>query len=101
MPPGRRKGPLAMPFYPGPFSRRSALQRFGTVTAAAILSDAVVPSAGARGSGAKPLPRVSPETAGVSPEAVLAFLDAVEKNVGGLHSFMLLRRGSVAAEGWW
>ena len=63
-----------MSFETGPFSRRAALQRFGAVTAAAILTDAVGPSAGAQGSGAKPLPRVSPESAGVSPEAVLAFL---------------------------
>jgi CubicO group peptidase (beta-lactamase class C family) len=33
--------------------------------------------------------------------AVLAFVDAVEQKVGGLHSFMLLRNGQVAAEAWW
>jgi CubicO group peptidase (beta-lactamase class C family) len=47
------------------------------------------------------LPRSSPEAVGVSPEGVLAFIDAVEQKVGGLHSFMLLRHGKVAAEGWW
>jgi len=52
-------------------------------------------------SSSSPLPRVSPEAAGVSPAAVLAFLDALEDSVGGVHSFMLLRHGAVAAEGWW
>ncbi len=47
------------------------------------------------------LARISPEAAGIAPEAVLAFIDAVEQRLGGLHSFMLLRHGSVAAEGWW
>ncbi|HEX2999328.1 MAG TPA: serine hydrolase, partial [Armatimonadota bacterium] len=47
------------------------------------------------------LPRISPEAAGIAPEAILAFIDAVEQRVGGLHGFMLLRHGSVAAEGWW
>jgi CubicO group peptidase (beta-lactamase class C family) len=47
------------------------------------------------------LDRVPPESVGISPGAVLAFIDAVEQKVGGLHSFMLLRRGKVAAEGWW
>lgn len=47
------------------------------------------------------LPRVSPEEASIAPDAVLAFLDAVEQRVGGLHSLMLLRHGAVAAEGWW
>jgi CubicO group peptidase (beta-lactamase class C family) len=37
----------------------------------------------------------------VDPAAVLAFVNGVEQKVGGLHSFMLLRHGQVAAEGWW
>ncbi|HTE18189.1 MAG TPA: serine hydrolase, partial [Armatimonadota bacterium] len=47
------------------------------------------------------LPRTRPEAAGIDPAAVVAFIDAVEQKVGGLHSFMLLRHGQVAAEGWW
>jgi CubicO group peptidase (beta-lactamase class C family) len=47
------------------------------------------------------LPRVRPEAVGIQPEGVLAFIDAVEKKVGGLHSFMLMRHGKVASEGWW
>jgi CubicO group peptidase (beta-lactamase class C family) len=46
-------------------------------------------------------PRASPEAVGITPGAILAFVDAVEQKMGGLHSFMLLRHGQVAAEGWW
>lgn len=53
------------------------------------------------GTGRGKLPRISPEAAGIDPAAVLAFLDGVNQKHGGLHSFMLLRRGQVAAEGWW
>ncbi len=47
------------------------------------------------------LPRALPEALGIDARGILAFVDAVEKKPGGLHSFMLLRRGQVAAEGWW
>jgi CubicO group peptidase (beta-lactamase class C family) len=47
------------------------------------------------------LPRTSPEAVGIAPAAILAFVDAIEQRVDGLHSFMLLRHGKVAAEGWW
>lgn len=49
----------------------------------------------------KPLPRSTPETQGISSNAVAAFLDDVNKNVDSLHSFMLVRHGHVVAEGWW
>ncbi len=48
-----------------------------------------------------PLQRSSPESQGLSSSAVLAFVQAVEKNIADLHSFMLLRHGQVVAEGWW
>lgn len=47
------------------------------------------------------LPRAEPESLGISSAAILSFVDAVNEKVGGLHSFMLLRHGKVAAEGWW
>jgi CubicO group peptidase (beta-lactamase class C family) len=47
------------------------------------------------------LPRSSPEAQGVSSSAVLAFVNAADKKVEGLHSFMLVRHGHVVAEGWW
>jgi CubicO group peptidase (beta-lactamase class C family) len=51
--------------------------------------------------GARPLPRTDPEALAIDPGGILAFVEAVEQQLGGLHSFMLLRRGQVAAEGWW
>jgi CubicO group peptidase (beta-lactamase class C family) len=47
------------------------------------------------------LDRAKPESLGIDPVAVLAFIRAVEEKPGGMHSFMLLRHGKVAAEGWW
>ena len=47
------------------------------------------------------LPRSSPEAQGVSSAAVLSFVEAADKNIDALHSFMLLRHGHVVAEGWW
>jgi CubicO group peptidase (beta-lactamase class C family) len=37
----------------------------------------------------------------VSSAALLGFIDAAEKQVDALHSFMLVRHGQVVAEGWW
>ncbi|WP_370650225.1 serine hydrolase domain-containing protein [Oscillochloris sp. ZM17-4] len=47
------------------------------------------------------LPRSAPEEQGVASSAIHAFIDAVEREVDSLHSFMLLRHGHVLAEGWW
>jgi CubicO group peptidase (beta-lactamase class C family) len=47
------------------------------------------------------LPRSSPEAQGVSSAAVLSFVEAADKKLDSLHSFMLLRHGNVVAEGWW
>ena len=47
------------------------------------------------------LPRSSPEAQGVSSPAVLSFIEAADKQIDSMHSFMLLRHGCVVAEGWW
>jgi len=47
------------------------------------------------------LPRSSPEAQGVSSSAVLSFVEAADKDIDSMHSFMLLRHGHVVAEGWW
>ncbi len=47
------------------------------------------------------LPRSSPEAQGVSSAAILSFIEAADKSIDSLHSFMLLRHGHVVAEGWW
>jgi CubicO group peptidase (beta-lactamase class C family) len=50
---------------------------------------------------AEPLPRSSPESQGVSSADILAFIEAADKNIDSLHSFMVVRHGQVVAEGWW
>jgi len=47
------------------------------------------------------LPRSSPEAQGIRSSAVLAFVEAADKDIDSLHSFMLVRHGHVVAEGWW
>jgi CubicO group peptidase (beta-lactamase class C family) len=47
------------------------------------------------------LPRSTPEEQGVSSQAILNFIEAVEDSKHELHSFMILRYGNVVAEGWW
>src|SRR5262245_2732925 len=47
------------------------------------------------------LPRSTPEAQGVRSSGVLAFVEAADKNLDSLHSFMLVRHGHVVAEGWW
>src|SRR6516164_2143159 len=47
-----------------------------------------------------PLPRSSPETQGISSQAIQDFVSAADR-INTLHSFMLVRHGKVIAEGWW
>jgi CubicO group peptidase (beta-lactamase class C family) len=49
----------------------------------------------------KALPRSTPEEQGISSEAVRSFLEAADKQINTLHSFMLVRHGHVIAEAWW
>jgi CubicO group peptidase (beta-lactamase class C family) len=49
----------------------------------------------------RPLPRSTPESEGVSSAGLLAFVEAAERRIDALHSVMLVRHGSVVAEGWW
>jgi CubicO group peptidase (beta-lactamase class C family) len=48
-----------------------------------------------------PLPRSAPEAQGVSSPQVQAFVEAIDRDVLSMHSFMLVRHGQVVAEGWW
>lgn len=45
--------------------------------------------------------QATPESLGIASQGILAFLDALEKNAPGVHSFILLRHGAAAAQGWW
>ena len=42
-----------------------------------------------------------PEAQGVSSEGIRAFVEAADRQVKTMHSFMLVRHGHVVAEGWW
>jgi CubicO group peptidase (beta-lactamase class C family) len=64
----------------------------------AIVSFLVLTAAPA---GAADLPRSSPEAQGVSSPGVRVFVEAADKDIDSLHSFMLVRHGHVVAEGWW
>jgi CubicO group peptidase (beta-lactamase class C family) len=46
-------------------------------------------------------PRSAPEQQGIPSAAIMAFVKAAQKSIKSLHSFMLLRHGTVVAEGWW
>lgn len=48
-----------------------------------------------------PFPLSTPEAQGVASTAILAFINAVEAQFGGLHSMILLRHGHTLAQGWW
>ncbi len=80
-------------------SRRNFLQTAAISVAACAAGEA----GGAAGPAVRvpPLPRAHPESLGIDPAALLAFLTVAEQKPLGLHSFMLLRHGQVAAEGWW
>jgi CubicO group peptidase (beta-lactamase class C family) len=44
----------------------------------------------------------TPESLGISSQAILNFIEAAETNrKDDLHSFILLRHGKIAAQGWW
>jgi CubicO group peptidase (beta-lactamase class C family)/predicted glycoside hydrolase/deacetylase ChbG (UPF0249 family) len=47
------------------------------------------------------LPRSKPEEQGISSSALLEFVEAADRDIDQLHSFMLVRHGHVVAECWW
>jgi CubicO group peptidase (beta-lactamase class C family) len=69
------------------------------------LSLALAVCIGAPGLGAdqesSSLSRGSPEAQGVSSRALLAFIEAADKDIDAMHSVMIVRHGRVVAEGWW
>src|SRR5207245_5997954 len=99
----RAESHLDMALDPSRSTRRTVLKSLALGTAAGMLGDGVSSTAepAAQTARGRRLPRTSPEAVGVNSAAILAFVDAVEHAVGGLHSFMLDRHGQVAAEGWW
>jgi len=47
------------------------------------------------------LERSTPEAEGISSAAILSFIEAAEKKIDAVHSFMIVRHGKVVSEGWW
>src|SRR5437867_10995154 len=68
-------------------------------TFASFLCLAVAVSASEKSSAA--LPRSIPEAQGITSAAILDFVQAADRQVNEMNSFMLVRHGHVVAEGWW
>ena len=49
----------------------------------------------------KSLPRSTPEQEGVSSESIVNLIDAFEKKIEFVHSYMIVKNGKVVSEGWW
>ncbi|SRR5579875_218498 len=67
----------------------------------ALPCQAACPQTGVENEKKVELPRSRPEVQGVSPSAILAFVDEANRKIDALHSFMLVRHGHVVAECWW
>ena len=99
----RRAAPGSLP----PRRRAAAAVAAG----AAVIAMATAPApAAAQPSGpnvaplppvANKLPRATPESQGVSSQALLAFVEALDGGVDTMNSVIVVRRGQVIAEGWW
>src|SRR5262249_30272698 len=50
---------------------------------------------------ARSLLRSKPEEQGVSSSDLLKFVEAADRDIDQMHSFMLVRHAHVVAEGWW
>jgi CubicO group peptidase (beta-lactamase class C family) len=47
------------------------------------------------------LPRATPASANVDPARLLEYVEALDSQIDGMHSLMIVRNGKVIAEGWW
>src|SRR5579875_1099020 len=77
--------------------RRDALMR-ELIAVCSVVLTAMTSQAAEK---AAALPRSRPEAQGVSPSALVAFVDEANRKINSLHSFMFVRHGHVVAEGWW
>ena len=65
-----------------------------------ILAASLLPALLSTGlASAAALPHSTPEAQGIPSSAILALVEALEKNELGVHSLMVVRRGQVVAEG--
>jgi len=47
------------------------------------------------------MPRSSPESQGIPSPAIIDFIETADREIDGMHGFMLVRHGRVVAEAWW
>ena len=64
-----------------------------------LITFAIAPASWAQKSAS--LPRSSAEQQGIASTDLLAFVDAADKEIDTMNSFILVRHGHVVAEGWW
>ena len=90
------------------WARRGVCTRAAWFILAALTAAAAPAAAQASGPGVAPLPpvanklpRASPESQGVSSQALLAFIEALDGSVDTMNSVVVVRHGQVIAEGWW
>jgi CubicO group peptidase (beta-lactamase class C family) len=81
--------------------RRTFLKQLGLGVAGWSLAPSFAGWPAAEAAVNQNLPRSSPEAQGVASTGILAFLEAAAKSHHEFHSFMMVRRGHVIAEGWW
>lgn len=82
-------------------TRRTVIKGIAGSLAISALGESKMATANPASISASRLPRTSPESVGIESAGIQKFLEAVNTKVGGLHGFLLLRHGKVAAEGWW
>lgn len=49
----------------------------------------------------KEFERVTPETVGIRSEAILEYIENLERSNTEMHGIMIMRHGKICAEGWW
>ena len=91
----RRRAPLPRRRRPGRPDRRRARSRRPAAAQPSGPGVAPLPPV------ANKLPRATPESQGVSSQALLAFIEALDANVDTMNSIIVVRHGQVIAEGWW
>jgi CubicO group peptidase (beta-lactamase class C family) len=75
--------------------------RLSFVLCCIVLAFTLVASAVDAYAQGKSLPRATPESQGVSSDAILDFLKTANEKVQSMHSVVLVRHGKVILEAWW
>ena len=79
--------------------KTKSLNKAASVVLLCLIVSVVAPASWAQKSAS--LPRSSPEQQGIASTDLLAFVEAADREIDTMNSFMLVRHGHVVAEGWW